>query len=109
MRRMSREADFNGGEVLWIAEAEYLDDYEIRLEFSDGREGVVNLREMIMSDHRPIVRQLEDVELFKNFQLVHDTITWPNDLDLAPEYLYFQSFKDDPELMEQFQEWGYMA
>ena len=28
---MSREADFNGGEVLWIAEAEYLDDYEIML------------------------------------------------------------------------------
>ncbi len=95
--------------MLAIVEAEYLDDYKIRLEFSDGRKGVVNLKEMIKSDHRPIVHQLEDLELFKNFKLVHDTISWPNDLDLAPEFLYFQLFKDNPELKEQFQKWGYMA
>ncbi|MBC8445962.1 MAG: DUF2442 domain-containing protein, partial [Chloroflexi bacterium] len=38
-----------------------------------------------------------------------ETITWPNGADLAPEYIYFRAFKDDPALQEQFKEWGYIA
>ena len=30
----------------------------------------------------------------------------PNGADLAPEYLYFRAFRDEPELQEQFMQWG---
>jgi hypothetical protein len=35
------------------------------------------------------------------------TVVWPNGADLAPEYVYFQAFKDDPKLLPQFEAWGY--
>ncbi|VAW45905.1 hypothetical protein MNBD_GAMMA04-721, partial [hydrothermal vent metagenome] len=37
-----------------------------------------------------------------------DTISWKNGADLAPEFLYYQSFKDDKSLTEQFKQWGYI-
>ena len=38
-----------------------------------------------------------------------ETIVWPNGADLAPEYVYFQAFKEDPDLQSQFKQWGYIA
>jgi len=38
-----------------------------------------------------------------------ETIIWANGADLAPEYIYFKAFKDDPDLQEQFKKWGYLT
>jgi hypothetical protein len=65
---------------------------------TDGRIGEVDLKETITGDHRPIFNQLKDINLFKNFKVEFDTLIWPNELDIAPEYLYFQSVKDDSRL-----------
>ena len=40
-----------------------------------------------MADHLPIVRELIDIEKFKDFRIKFDTITWSNGLDLAPEFI----------------------
>jgi len=54
---------------------------------------------------------LKDEALFAQLKLDKEleTISWPNGADIAPEYLYFQAFKDNPELQEQFKAWGYLA
>jgi len=36
-----------------------------------------------------------------------ETIAWPNGADLAPEFVYFQAFKDDPQLQQQLKAWRY--
>jgi hypothetical protein len=47
----------------------------------------VDLRDLIESDPRPIVRQLKDPSVFHNLSVDHDTVVWPNGFDLAPEFL----------------------
>nr|VFK08258.1 MAG: Protein of unknown function (DUF2442) [Candidatus Kentron sp. LPFa]VFK24093.1 MAG: Protein of unknown function (DUF2442) [Candidatus Kentron sp. LPFa] len=44
---------------------------------------------------------------FRAFKLDHGTIVWPNELDLAAEYLFYLVFKEDDRYREQFRQWGY--
>jgi len=54
---------------------------------------------------------LKNVSIFSKLKVDDEpeTIVWPNGADLAPEYIYCQVFKDEPELHEQFKKWGYIA
>ena len=75
-------------DMLWITKAIYCQDYKIDLYFSNGEAGIVDLRDIILQDKRPIFQELRDVERFKQFKVDMDTVVWENGLDLAPEFLY---------------------
>ena len=74
--------------MLWITKAVYCQDYKIDLHFNDGKNGIVDLRDTILQDKRPIFQKLRDREHFKKFKVDMDTLVWENGLDLAPEFLY---------------------
>ncbi|MFH0730521.1 MAG: DUF2442 domain-containing protein [Pseudomonadota bacterium] len=92
--------------MIAVFRATYLNDYKIRLVFNNGRSGDLDLGKLIMDDHRSIFNQRKDMNIFRNFRVEFDTLVWPNELDIAPEYLYFATFKEDPDLKKQFEEWG---
>ena len=92
--------------MLSIVNASYLSDYKLSLEFSDGRRGIVNLESMI-KNFKPFYA-LQDKNLFSKFE-VNYTICWSDELDIAPEYLYFKAFENDQNLKPLFDEWGYVA
>ena len=73
--------------ILKIIEAEYIGDYTIRLRFSDGTEGEVNLENELEGE---IFQPLKNAEYFRKFTLNPElhTITWQNGADFAPEFLY---------------------
>ena len=91
---------------IYVTEAKYLDNYEVKLEFNDGKVGIVNLENEL---YGTMFEPLKDKRVFSTVRLDRDldTITWDNGADLAPEFLYYQSFKDDKSLEKQFKEWGY--
>ena len=95
--------------MLGVSKAKYIEGYKVHLTFSDGRCGAVDLREFIYNDHRPIFIELKDDKIFHRFRLEFNTLIWPNGADLAPEYLYFQTFRDDQNLNEKFRKWGYIS
>ena len=70
-----------------ITEAEYLGDYRIRLRFSDGAAGIVDLSEELYGE---MFEPLKDPSLFAQFRVYPDrtTIYWPNSADLSPEFLH---------------------
>lgn len=73
--------------LLKIVHAEYLDAYKIKLIFNTGFEAQVDLESKIFNDHRAIFKPLRELAFFRSFSLDRWTIRWPNQLDLAPEFL----------------------
>jgi hypothetical protein len=93
--------------MLSIISANYQDKYRILLEFSDHKSGIVDLEDFIMNGKIKSFKKLQDIDKFKNFRVDY-TLKWDYDLDLAPEYLYFNAFKTDVSLRKKFKSWGYI-
>ncbi|MBT8398341.1 MAG: DUF2442 domain-containing protein [Gemmatimonadetes bacterium] len=66
-----------------------LDDYVLRIEFSDGAIRDVDLSQELRGE---VFEPLRDPELFAEVAVNHDTgtIEWPSGADMAPEFLYEQ-------------------
>ena len=92
---------------LHITKAKYLKGYEVEVTFNNGRKGIANLLAALKGT---VFEALKDKSQFSAFTLDEEleTIVWPNGADLAPEYIYFLAFKDDPKLQSQFKQWGYI-
>lgn len=93
--------------MLEVTQAEYIGNYAVRLVFSNGRTGTADLAQLVCNDRRPIFAQLRERTSFSRFKVAHSALVWNDELDIAPEYLYYLAFKDDPALQEQFRQWGY--
>ena len=93
--------------MLNVTNAKYIDGFKIYLEFNDKKKGEVDLKEFIETTPIKPFKKLQDIERFQNFKVDY-TLIWDEDLDLAPEYLYFKAFENDKKLKERFIEWGYV-
>lgn len=93
--------------MLHITSAQYVGEYKIGVCFNNGRQGEADLSALL---NKGVFTSLKDMALFSQVRVDSEleTVVWPNGLDLAPEYLYFHAFKDDPLLQSQFKNWGYI-
>ena len=76
--------------LIWVIKAELLGEYKVYLEFNDGSKGVVDFWNKISTDHRDIIRELQDKDKFNKIKIERHTLCWENGVDFAPEYLYEQ-------------------
>ncbi|MCB2262126.1 MAG: DUF2442 domain-containing protein [Candidatus Thiosymbion ectosymbiont of Robbea hypermnestra] len=92
---------------LHITNARYVEGYKVEVSFNNGRKGIADLSDALEG---PMFEPLRNCSIFSALTVDREleTIVWPNGADLAPEYIYFQVFKDDPELQPQFKRWGYI-
>jgi hypothetical protein len=72
--------------ILHVVEAAYEHDYVIRLRFSDGAEGFVDLADELYGE---MFEPLKDLDRFRAFSVDPElnTVVWENGADLAPEFL----------------------
>jgi hypothetical protein len=94
--------------MLTVNEANYLGDLRFELVFSNGRHGSLSVRPLL-GYAQGLFSGLADEAFASKFKLAHGTLSWPGDLDVAPEYLYFLAFADDPAEQQRFQSWGYLT
>ena len=79
--------------MLYVTDANYVQDYTLRITFSNQQQGLVDLSDTVKHDYRRIFQELADQNKFKKFRVDADTVVWDNGLDLAPEYLYQKMLK----------------
>ncbi|MES2885835.1 MAG: DUF2442 domain-containing protein [Pseudomonadota bacterium] len=95
--------------MLKLIDAKPLAPYRLHLQFSDGRSGMADLHELISAPAPHAFVALKTQQAFEQCGIEDGALHWSSELDLAPEYLYFLTFKDDVSLREQFKSWGYLA
>lgn len=70
-----------------LVDARYVKGFVLRLKFSDGLEGEIDLASEL---YGPIFEPLKDPEIFRRFRFdpeLHNVV-WPNGADFAPEFLH---------------------
>jgi hypothetical protein len=93
--------------MLAITQATYIKDYKLEIVFNNGKKGVSDLSDSL---DMGVFKPLRDRALFSQFRIDPelDTVVWSGGQDLAPEFLYFKAFQNDPALRDQFVQWGYL-
>ena len=69
-----------------VQDARHAGGYKLRLRFTDGSMGTVDLEATIRRIKQ--LAPLLDLERFAEAYADHGTVCWPGDFDLAPETLY---------------------
>lgn len=72
-------------DFLEITKAEYIDGYRLRLYFNTGEVRIADLESSLVGE---VFVPLRNLDMFKRFKVKFATVTWENEADLAPEYLY---------------------
>ena len=94
---------------LHVIQAKYVTEYQVEVWFNNGRVGIADLTELVQKGK--VFEPLQEVNFFAQLRVDEElsTLVWPNGADVAPEYIYFQAFKNEPELQKQFEVWGYLT
>ncbi|MDR2472368.1 MAG: DUF2442 domain-containing protein [Tannerella sp.] len=64
-----------------------LDDYMLLLTFKTGEERYFDVKPLLNTG---VFRTLKDPEMFHTVRVSFDGIAWANQVDIAPETLYYQ-------------------
>jgi len=71
--------------LLHVISVEYLDNYQLKLTFNNGIQGIVDLEQELYGE---IFEPLKDKNLFQKVFVSSRTIEWLNGADFAPEFLF---------------------
>jgi Protein of unknown function (DUF2442) len=73
-----------------IARLEVLSGFRLGVSFKDGSEGTVELTGFLHSASAGVFAPLRDECLFRQARVIVGAVTWPGELDLAPDAMYRQ-------------------
>ena len=65
-----------------------LEDYKLEAEFIDGTHGFVEMEQLIRSPKAGVFAKLIDINIFNQAHIEYGAVTWPNEIDLAPDAMY---------------------
>lgn len=61
---------------------------KIEVIFNDGFRGVADLSDLIRADNAGVFATLRDTRIFAQAYIEYGAVTWPGDIDLAPDALH---------------------
>lgn len=79
-----------------VTHVEALSGFRIFVRFVDGLEGTVDMDALIRSENAGVFASLSDPSRFDQVHVEHGAVTWPDEIDLAPDAMY-KAIKADGE------------
>ena len=67
-----------------------LENYRLEVEFLDGTKGFVEMKQRILSLKAGVFIRLRDITLFNQVYLDYGAVTWPGEIDLAPDTMHYE-------------------
>jgi hypothetical protein len=65
-----------------------MSDYRLKVRFIDGLQGEVHMGQLLISSKPGVFAPLRDQRFFDKVHLHWGAVTWPGELDLAPDAMY---------------------
>ena len=84
----SLEAEYRPRAPWRVVEVKVLPAYRLNVRFGDGLEGMVDMEALVHSSEAGVFAALLDPELFIQAGIEHGVVTWPGEIDLAPDAMY---------------------
>lgn len=76
-------------EIPWrVIQVKALPEFCLKVKFSDGISGSVDMCDFIHAPDAGVFSILKDNKLFTKVYLDYGAVTWPGELDLAPDAMY---------------------
>ncbi len=74
--------------MIEVCEVKTMPEYKLLLRFNNGEERRFDMRPYL---HYPVFKRLENHGYFSLARVNYGTVTWPGEIDIAPETLYEES------------------
>ncbi|MGB6976708.1 MAG: DUF2442 domain-containing protein [Gammaproteobacteria bacterium] len=90
--KSSTEKDLTTGVICtapWrLTNVKPIANYTLEVEFIDGTRGFVEMSHRVMSKKAGVFSTLKDVSIFNQVHLEYGVVTWPGEIDLAPDAMH---------------------
>jgi len=78
-----------------VTAVEVLPAFQLRVFFADGLAGIVDLAGLVHSPRAGVFAALADPALFAQVTLEYGAVSWPGDVDLAPDAMHSEIQKHE--------------
>lgn len=73
-----------------VVAVETLPGLRLHVRFVDGTDGTVDLAALVQSPGAGVFAALADPSIFGQVHVEHGAVTWPGEIDLAPDAMYVE-------------------
>jgi hypothetical protein len=78
-----------GNRLPWlVTSVQALPGHRLRVQFMDGLEGIADLSALVHSPNAGVFAALADEALFKQAFVEYGAVTWPGEIDVAPDAMH---------------------
>ncbi len=71
-----------------VTQVEVLPGFRLQVAFVDGLKGMVDMSGLVHSPNAGVFAALADPRIFAQVKIEHGAVTWPGELDLAPDAMH---------------------
>jgi hypothetical protein len=71
-----------------VVGVEVLPGYRLHVRFADGADGIVDASKLVLGANPGVFEVLRDPRAFAQVRVEHGAVTWPGELDLAPDAMH---------------------